>query len=113
MHRRAPRPIWAAELRSVALWTLGVPAAALLLGARVPGAQLVLVPAYLLLGQRVFRHRLRKGDRPDDAALYATFCVVGKLPQLVGALTFAANRIAGRRTRLMEYKAAEAAVPAG
>jgi GT2 family glycosyltransferase len=42
-------------------------------------------------------------SRPNT--LYATFVTLSKLPQAVGQLTYIWNRLRGKRTRLIEYKA--------
>lgn len=59
---------------------------------------------YLRLYRRVRASRLRMGDAPHDARLYAAFCVLGKFPEAIGVLTYAVNQLARRRTSLIEYK---------
>jgi hypothetical protein len=55
-----------------------------------------------------YRQRRRQGDPPQHAALYAGFCMLGKLPESIGILTYWSNRLRGRYSGLMEYKSAEA-----
>jgi hypothetical protein len=62
---------------------------------------------YPALAMKIFL-RMRQTHPPRDAALYAAFTVLGKLPQFVGMLAYAFNRFTHRRTRLIEYKTAHA-----
>jgi hypothetical protein len=84
-------------------------------------AALVLVPAaYGRAAYGAYRQRRRQGDAPRHAALYAAFCMLGKLPESIGVATYWLNRWRGRYSGLMEYKtvepvssaASEAAAPA-
>jgi len=68
------------------------------------------VASYSLPFARTVVFRLRRGESRRDAALYAVFCMVAKLPESFGALRFATLHGIGRRGRLIEYK--HAALPA-
>jgi hypothetical protein len=46
------------------------------------------------------------GDSARHATLYASYGVLGKMPQALGVLQFHANRVRGRRSALIEYKGA-------
>jgi GT2 family glycosyltransferase len=59
---------------------------------------------YAALGIRIYRHRRGLGNTPEQARLYALFCVQGKVPEALGVLTYVWNRARGRRTPLMDYK---------
>jgi GT2 family glycosyltransferase len=66
-----------------------------------------LVPAaFLRAALGAYRARRRQGDPPRFAALYAGFCMLGKLPESIGILTYWSNRLRGRYSGLMEYKSA-------
>ena len=68
---------------------------------------LVGVPAaYLRAAFGAYRERRRRNDPPAHAALYAGFCMLGKVPETLGVLTYVSNRLRGRYSGLMEYKAA-------
>jgi GT2 family glycosyltransferase len=68
---------------------------------------LCLVPAlFLRAAFGAYRERRRQGDAPRFAALYAGFCMLGKLPESIGILTYWQNRLRGRYSGLMEYKSA-------
>jgi len=63
---------------------------------------------YGLLTWRIYRWR-RIQDSRSDALLYTLFCIVAKFPEFIGITTFCANRLRGRHTELIEYKAAQQA----
>jgi GT2 family glycosyltransferase len=70
---------------------------------------LVAVPAaYLRAAFGAYRERRRRSDPRAHAALYAGFCMLGKLPETIGVLTYWSNRLRGRYSGLMEYKPAPA-----
>src|SRR5262245_15349436 len=77
---------------------------------------LVAVPAaYARAALGAYRERRRRQDPRGHAALYAGFCMLGKLPETLGILTYWSNRLRGRYSGLMEYKpapVARAAAPA-
>jgi GT2 family glycosyltransferase len=77
---------------SILFWALALPLAAA--GAAWPtrGWSLLLFAAYPLLVLRIALGRWRRGSRAGDSWLYAFFCVLAKLPQLVGQGTFLARR---------------------
>jgi glycosyltransferase involved in cell wall biosynthesis len=104
-HGRGPERFNARELLSILAWGLLGPVAALALAWWTYGISvLLMVMAYGALWLRVRRHRLRAGDPPDRASLYARSCVVGKFAQLVGAARYFWNRLRGRKTGIIEYK---------
>ncbi len=78
------------------------------LGIGLGPARLVLwlVPlAFLRAAHGAYRQRRRQGDPAQHAALYAAFCMLGKVPESIGVLTYWSNRLRGRYSGLMEYKA--------
>jgi GT2 family glycosyltransferase len=92
-------------VRSNVIWGFALPASALGLSAPSSGSSLGLFGLYGALWWRIRSYRMREhGDSAQDAALYATYCVLGKLPQFVGTAQFHANRLRGRRSALIEYK---------
>jgi glycosyltransferase involved in cell wall biosynthesis len=106
-HGREPERHWVREARSNWFWGLGVPVVGATMA--LPTAGLSLGGAgvgYAVIGARIRRAMLRRGFSEDDAALYARYCVLGKLPQAVGQVRYWAGRLLGRRARLIEYKGA-------
>jgi GT2 family glycosyltransferase len=95
---------WAREVASILLYGFVIPAVALGLSPATLGASLVLFAAYVWLYLRVRGHRLRRGDTRSDAALYARFCVIAKLPQLVGMVRYVTTRLMGGPPEIIEYK---------
>ena len=89
--------------RSAVLWGAGVPAAALVLGVAAAwhpwtlAFLALIVGAYGTLLVKVYRHRRERGERPRHALLYASFCLLAKVPQCIGVVGFACSRL--RRTR--------------
>jgi hypothetical protein len=77
----------------------------------VPWAWLVVavvMAGYVQLLSRIARQRRAHGDDARGARVYALFCVLGKWPQLLGIMTYYANRSLGKKARIMEYKLLDA-----
>jgi GT2 family glycosyltransferase len=117
MHGHSPLRHNVRQLRSVALWGLGIPGAivtCLLLGAVAAGADrqvaatvcalgaLLLALSYPILALRIYRRRRAAGSDRSEAGLYAVFCVLGKFAEAVGALRFQRSR--NRVRHLIEYR---------
>jgi hypothetical protein len=93
------------SVRSNVTFGLVLPTVALACAAPSLGASLSLFGLYALPWWGACKFRMQAcGDGPRNAALYATYCVIGKLPQALGVLQFHANRIRGRQSQLIEYK---------
>jgi hypothetical protein len=103
------------RLLSTILYGMGVPSlvgAGAIVGA-LPGGALIqpwLLGAGLGLCCKsalgAFKARRRLGDERTDAALYAAFCVLGKVPEAQGVARYAVSSARGRRSGLIEYKGA-------
>jgi glycosyltransferase involved in cell wall biosynthesis len=96
--------VWRRETRSILGWGLLLPATAFLSALFTHGLGLALLAGYPILWLRVLRGRRARGDAAGDAALYASFCVLGKFPELGGMAMYWWNRRRGRRARIIEYK---------
>ena len=71
------------------------------------GASLALpLGGYAALCLRVYRRKRSQGLSRHDAALYAAFCALGKLPQAQGLARYERLRLSGRSSGLIEHKAA-------
>jgi GT2 family glycosyltransferase len=105
LHGGSPLRDCVRQRRSTLFWGAAVPLlwAALLTQSLVWPNLLAL--GYPLLAWRVFRYRRRRGDSPPDALVYAVATVLGKFAQLKGLLLYYLNRLRGRRTAIIEYKA--------
>ncbi len=103
MHGRPPYRHCVREVRSNWFWGVVLPVVALAAAWPTHGWSLVLLLLYPLLAVKVFiGARRQMADRL--AAAFAVFCVIGKFSQAAGQLKFVLMRMAGRRSRLIEYK---------
>ena len=101
------------ELTSILIWGMCVPLLALGLAPWTSGLSLGLLGAYPVQVWRVRRHRIRRGDSPAHATLYAVFCILGRFPNAVGLLRYVwRRRILRRGARLIEHKDRRAPRPA-
>ena len=100
--------------RASSLWGIAVPLAILVAGGRAASGfwPLALAAAALVLlyPLQVARIALRDGRRrklpAGDAWAYAASVMVGKFAQAIGAMKFWTGKLRGRRSALIEYKAA-------
>ena len=92
------------ENRSGWLWGLVIPVIILGLLLFSKGLSLIGLLGYGVLGWRIYRYRIQKGDIPAHARLYAVFCTLSKFPQMIGQLTYWVKRWRGQTATLIEYK---------
>jgi GT2 family glycosyltransferase len=111
MHGQQPeRSALMRPLKSAITWGGVIPALYLifLLSSFWNPKALLLVSAlsvfYFVQGYRIYRYRRKRNDAPNYALCYAILCLVLKIPELIGILTFLFNRARGQTTRLIEYK---------
>jgi GT2 family glycosyltransferase len=100
-HGLAPEHHWLRETLSIWFWGALLPLTAVVLLWIAPLFAILIAAAYLLLILRIYV-RTRQRFRPAFA--YAIFCVIGKLPQLIGQCRFHLERCSGRQQHFMEYK---------
>ncbi|HEX3698272.1 MAG TPA: glycosyltransferase [Polyangia bacterium] len=104
-HGHEPERHWVRAARSNWFWGVGAPTAAVGMALPTLGMSLGLVGGgYFLLGRRILRTMRQRGFSRDDAALYARYTVLSKLPQGWGQIRYWALRLGGRRAGLIEYK---------
>ncbi len=109
-HGRSPERYNLRPLARLLIWGGGYPAALLLLGLAGAGwlaaAGLAVYPVQAL---RVARARRRAfGDPWPEALAFGAFVMLGKVPEMIGALRFAWRLIRGGSATLIEYKGAAA-----
>ena len=104
MHGLSPERHWLRETISIWCWGLLLPIAAVALAGIAPAAAVALILCYPLFGLRIYRRARQEGLGRADARLYAAACVVAKFPQALGQIRFLGGILAGRRSRLIEYK---------
>ncbi len=113
MHGAPPERHWVRETRRIVFWGILLPLAIAVFGWPTRGWSFALLLLYGVLWWRVRRSMIRsRGLSPRDAALYAKHIVIGKFAEAQGLITFNASRLLGRRTKLIEYKAAQKPVAA-
>lgn len=100
----APERLYRREMASNLAWGIGVPALSLGLALPTLGGSVTLLGLYGVLYRRVRADRLRRGDSAEDAALYAGYTVLGKVPQARGAIQYCVRRLRRERATLIEYK---------
>jgi glycosyltransferase involved in cell wall biosynthesis len=104
-HGRAPERHWVRETRSLVFWGGALPLAALLLAPWTRGASLaVLLLAYAVQFGRIYLWERRQGRSAADARVLGAFLVLAKFPEFQGAAQFAVLSLAGRRSKVIDYK---------
>lgn len=105
LHSRGAERHWVKESYSIWFWGLLLPGLALSTAWLTHGISLgLLLGAYGFLIYRVEQTMHRQGLSLREALLYASFCVLGKFPQVQGQIQFHLGRLLGTRRRLIEYK---------
>ena len=100
LHGQKPERHWVVETRRALLWGVVLPGVALAGGVFVHPLFLAMLVLWPL---QAFRLGLRwGGTRP--AWERAAFNVLGKVPEGVGVLQYASDRVRGKRGGLIEYK---------
>ncbi len=93
------------QRRSGWLWGATIPLIALGVAMATSGISILLGSlGYAVLGYRIYRHRLERGDDCQLARLYAYFCVLSKPAQALGQLKYWLVRWRGSPAHLIEYK---------
>ena len=108
LHGAPPERHWVREVCSACVWGLALPLL-LLVGSLVHPAVLLGFLSYPLQVARLYVRgsgtAMPDGKGQSGVRLaQAFFLVLGKFPEAVGALKFAAGRLTGTRSRLIEYK---------
>ncbi len=101
LHGRGPSRHWVRETIRALAWGLAVPVVTLVLCLVFGAVGLFPLLLYALQGLRVWQ---RERDRMPSAGLYVTFTVLGKIPEALGVMSFAFDRLNGKRRGIIEYK---------
>ena len=114
MHGRSPARHWIRQTRSNWVWGLAIPILCLLLAFPTKGLSLLALSfLYLMLIAKVALNGFRSGRPRNEAATFAMFCVIGKVPQAMGQVRFMIRRATGKRPALIEYKGGSTGVIPG
>lgn len=104
MYGQPPESYMVKEDKSGWLWGATVPALAVGLAWPTHGLSLLLLLGYPVLGWKIYKYRHSQGDEARNARLYAFFCTVSKLPQVLGQGRYWINRWRNKPATLIEYK---------
>lgn len=88
LHGGPPSHHWRRESRSIWFWGLLLPATTAAATSVIGRGTGVILCAYALLWLRIALRRLARGTPAFDALLYASFCVLGKFPEVIGQIAF-------------------------
>lgn len=110
-HRHPDRLRWRAACRRIVTWGLVVPLltlATLVLALTVSpwflGATMALLGLWPLQVLRTSLAKRGSGHAPRAALAIGMLLTLGKIPELLGFLTFHRNRLSARESRIIEYK---------
>lgn len=104
-HGKPPDRHWVRETRSLFVWGAALPLLALMLVPVTRGASLaLLVIAYSLQFARIYRWERSRGRSAADARVLGGFLLLAKFPEFQGAAQFALLSLAGRRSKVIDYK---------
>lgn len=106
LYAGSPERVWVRENASILFWGALVPGAALLLAWPTRGGSLLLLGGHALLAARIRARGTRAGLPAREAGLQAVFTVLGKFPQAIGQLQFAALRLLRRRRTVVDWRVA-------
>jgi GT2 family glycosyltransferase len=112
LHPDARDPNWPATVRSILVWGGFAPGAvsvavllALAVDARWWIAAALIGLLWVLNAVRLARRQRGRGLSTKIACASGLLLMLGKLPQLLGLVSYHRDRLAGRTSRLIEYKA--------
>ena len=114
LHPDARDPNWPHIVRSITFWggfmpvlfTMGV-LLSLIGDPRWWIAPIVILLAWPIRMVQLTRRQLRRGLSLKVARASGILLMVGKIPQFLGLMHYHANRLAGRKSELIEYKGSE------
>lgn len=104
LHGRSPQKHCVKETRSIWLWGAILPLTIFLTAIPSHGWSLLLWLGYVYLGYRIYKYMKSRAFSDRDSAIYAAFCVLGKLPQAIGQGQFYLNKWFKRSQNIIEYK---------
>lgn len=102
LHRHSPLKLWQRETRSNWIWGLIIPLLAILPIPFTWGLSSWLLLLYPLLFFRIRRRQKQLGTPCLNS--YSFFCLLAKLPMMLGQMKFCINKLFRRRARIIEYK---------
>lgn len=104
LHGKEPERYWVKETISNWLWGGILPALIVFSSWWSHSLSFFLLIAYPIFIYKIYRYQ-RQSSSSKIAALYAVFCVIGKIPNAIGQGKFKINQFLSRSANLIEYKA--------
>ncbi|MEM7773673.1 MAG: glycosyltransferase family 2 protein, partial [Cyanobacteria bacterium P01_A01_bin.37] len=104
LHGATPERHWVKESRNIWLWGFIFPATAIGTVPLSGGWSLLMLLIYPILTAKACYSFYRQGTSLRHAALYAYFCILSKLPGVIGQFRFHVNRLLSQQSTLIEYK---------
>ena len=101
MHGSTPEQHWVREVRSNWFWGLSFIALVLIAAVWPIAAWLLMIYPVQMI--RIYHHSCLHRSR-SERRLFACFCVLAKLPLMLGQIKFHLSRMSGNKSRLIEYK---------
>ncbi len=101
LHGASPEQHWVKEVRSNWLWGLSFPA--ILMATMFEPTLIFLLLVYPVQMLRIYRNS-NLHRTPHERRLFAFFCVLAKLPLMLGQAKFYWNFLMGQKSKLIEYK---------
>jgi GT2 family glycosyltransferase len=105
-HRAGGERYWVKEAARPWIYGVLVPGFALLGALPTVGLSASLLLAYPVSGYRAYGSFRARGFKASDSAVAATYCVIGRFPELLGSARYLSARARGRARALIEYKGA-------
>lgn len=103
--RHADRGFWQKEVRSNWAWGAALPSIGIGMLLPTLGASAVIASAgYALLFAKVLRNARARGMSDREAAMYAAFTTLAKVPQAAGQAKYWWGRLRDKRAAIIEYK---------
>lgn len=110
LHRNSEERPWARNCRSNWVWGLVIPATSVAAAWWTRGWSLLLLGLYPVWIARIaLRRRAEFGDPWRHCLMYGAFCMLAKIPQMLGQAYYMWHRLGGRGSGLIEYKGPQAA----
>jgi GT2 family glycosyltransferase len=101
LHGKSPEKYWVKEVCSNWFWGLSLPV--ILILAPLQPMIILLVLVYPLQIFRIYK-KSTSGRTQYEKSSYAIFCVLAKLPLMLGQVKFSWNALMGKKSTLIEYK---------
>lgn len=104
VHKGHGNPHFGRQLRSAVVWGGFMPVAAIVLAPTVPAAAVAILLLYGLQAGRNYVRTRAAGYSFREAAVWAPFCLLAKVPELVGIAKYYRRRLFNEQYSLIEYK---------